>query len=537
LRDAGPSGYAAGVEGDDERELRRYRKLCLLVGAVYLVWWAAVEAMLPRAYNPLLGRLVVVVACWAVVGASYASAWVRRNIVLLWQASLWLLTAHYFYLFYENAGGIDWVVGSFITVTAVTLGMLSRRALLAYSAFTAALAIAVLVQLPALRHSVFVPGLLTVLLQANIGLHSRLGVLRDLTISKAHFELLFESTFEGVVIHVGGRIVQVNAAFVRVLGYERAELIGRDVRTIVHPDDLQLARDALAAGGESALELRCLRKDGTAVDLELRGKPFGREATSRQRLVTVEDVSERKRRAAELRRTNEALARSNLELQRFAHIASHDLQTPLRSIASFVDLLRSTYGGQLDARATDWLARVGGSVDQLQALIRDLLDYARIDTESRPFGTVAMSEAFERATGLLDAAIREAGATVTADPLPEVTGDRSELVQLLLNLLGNAIKYRGEAPPVVHVSVEERANEWLFTVRDNGIGIAPKHHQQIFEIFKRLHDQKQYPGTGIGLAIGRRVIDRHGGKIWVESEPGRGSAFFFTLAKRPGEPR
>jgi light-regulated signal transduction histidine kinase (bacteriophytochrome) len=134
-------------------------------------------------------------------------------------------------------------------------------------------------------------------------------------------------------------------------------------------------------------------------------------------------------------------------------------------------------------------------------------------------------------SSLLDAAMRDTKATITADELPEVIGVRSQLVQLLMNLVGNALKYRGAEAPRVHIGAQSRSDDWLFEVRDNGIGIAPKHHQQVFEIFRRLHDQKEYPGTGIGLAVCRRVVDRHGGKIWVESTPGEGSSFFFTIAK------
>ncbi|HEX4450140.1 MAG TPA: ATP-binding protein [Kofleriaceae bacterium] len=499
------------------RELWLYRRLGAFVGAVYLVWWAGVELLLPHAYNPLLGRLAVVAAIWAIAAASYASAWVARHIAVLWTCSLWLLTAHYFYLFYENTGDLNWIVGSFVTVTAVTLGMLSRASLLAYSAFATALSIGMVIALPELRHSVFVPGIMTVLLQANIGMSSRLRVVRDLAASNAHFQLLFDSTFEGVLIHEAGAIVQVNDALVRILGGDR------DALALVRADEHATSWP---------VELQFVRGDGTPIELELRGKSFshGRRA---QRLVTIEEVTERKQRAAELKRTNEALARSNLDLQRFAYVASHDLQTPLRGIASFVDLLRSTYGDGLDTQANDWLARIGRSVDHLQTLIRDLLEYSRVDAEPRAFEPIAMREVLDRATSLLELA----DATITAGELPEVTGDRSQLVQLLLNLLGNAIKYRSDAAPQVHVTAEDRGDDWLFAVRDNGIGIAPNHHQQIFEIFKRLHDQKAYPGTGIGLAICRRVVDRHGGMIWVESKPGDGSAFFFTLAKRMGAHR
>ena len=520
-----------------ERELRLYRRLCLLVGAVYLVWWVAVEVLLPRAYNPLPGRLGVVVAIWSIVAASYANAWVRLNIRALWMCGLWLLTAHYFYLFYENAGDINWVVGSFITVTAVSLGLMSRLSLVAYSAFAAALSIGLVVALPALRQSVFVPGLMTVLLQANIGLNSRLGVLRDLAASNDHFQLLFNSTFEGVLIHEGGRVVQVNDALLRILGFTRDEMVGRDALALVHEEDDRVAtREGLMAGESSPVELRYIRKDGSEVAVEVRGKPFA-HGKREQRLVTVEDVSERKQRATELQRTNEALARSNLDLERFASIASHDLQTPLRSIASFVDLLRSTYGDTLDAQAKDWFARTSNSVDHLQTLIRDLLEYSRVDTKPRAFDKVSMRDALDRATSLLDAAVLDAKATITADELPDVIGDRAQLVQLMTNLVGNAIKYRGLEAPRVHIAAQTRDDDWLFEVRDNGIGLAPKHHKQVFEMFKRLHDQKEYPGTGIGLAICRRVVDRHNGKIWVESKLGEGSAFFFTIARGSGNHR
>ncbi len=514
------------------RELRLYRGLGIFVGAIYLVWWAAVEAMLPHAYNPLPGRLAVVLAIWGIVVASYGVTWVRDHLRQLWIAGLWLLTAHYFYLFYENAGDTNWVVGSFITVTAVTLGLLSRLSLIAYSAFATVLSIALVIAIPSLRHSVFVPGLMTVLLQANIGLNSRLAVLRDLTASNAHFQLLFDSTFEGVLIHEGGRIVQVNDALVRILGLARGKLVGHDACAVLQADDPAVARDAMLHAS-SPVELRCTRTDGQAIYLEARGKPFVHGKRT-QRIVTIADITERKQRADELRRTNDALARSNLDLQRFAYVASHDLQTPLRSIASFVDLLGSTYGDTLDARGRDWLARTSKSVEHLQALIGDLLEYSRVEAEPRALEKVSMRDVLDRAISLLEGAVQDAHATITADDLPEVTGDRTQLVQLLLNLVGNAIKYRSAEAPRVHVVAQDRGEEWQFEVRDNGIGIATQYQQQVFEVFKRLHNHKEYPGTGIGLAICRRVVDRHGGKIWVESRPGEGSAFFFTIAKSGG---
>ena len=513
-----------------EREVRLNRGLCLFVGAIYLLWWLAVKALLPQAFNPFLGRFLVVLCIWGLVAGSYLSSAIRHHLRLLWVCGLWLVTAHYYYLFYRNAGEVNWIVGSFITVSAISLGLLSRASLSSYSLFAGVLSVALVIAIPALRQSVFLPGLLTVLLQANIGLQSRLNVIRNLAASNEHFELLFNSTFEGILIHEEGRIVQVNDVLLAMLGFSRAELLGREVLDITHPDRRAAVIERLKLEVLAPYQTKAIRKDGTVIDVEVQSKIFTHKKRA-SRLVTMQDISEQKQQATALQQSNEALERSNIDLQRFAYVASHDLQTPLRSIASFVDLLRSTYDQQLDEQGRDWLLRTSQAAKQLQTLIQDLLDYSRIDSQTRPFENVAVQEVLDRASSLLEAAVQESRAKITHGDLPKVMGDRSQLVQLMLNLIGNAIKYRGSDPPRIHITAESKGNEWSVSVSDNGIGIAPKHHQRVFEIFKRLHDSKQYPGTGIGLAVCRRVVSRHGGKIWVESESGTGSVFHFTIAK------
>jgi signal transduction histidine kinase len=235
------------------------------------------------------------------------------------------------------------------------------------------------------------------------------------------------------------------------------------------------------------------------------------------------------RRADELRRTNAALLQSNLDLQQFAYIASHDLQSPLRSIGGFMQMLQAQCADRLNEEAQDWIRRTVQAVQRLQTLILDLLAYARVDAQDRPFQQLHFRAAFDDAVAMLHASIRDAGADVTCGELPIVIGDHSQLVQLLENLIENALKYHSDAPPRVHVRAEQQGNEWLLSVRDNGIGIDPKYHDRIYDIFRRLHNQQEYPGTGIGLAVCRRVVSRHGGRIWVDSEPGRGSCFYFTL--------
>lgn len=241
------------------------------------------------------------------------------------------------------------------------------------------------------------------------------------------------------------------------------------------------------------------------------------------------------RKVAELKQSNEALTRSNLELQRFAYVASHDLQTPMRGVASFVELLRSRYADKLDAQANDWIDRIIGSVKHLQNLVRDLLEYSRVDARPQPFEAVNMREVFDQALSLMGETVHDAGTEVSCGELPLVMGDRTQLAQLMLNLIGNGLKYRGSVPPRVHVSAQLGAEGWVFAVRDNGIGIDAQFHERIFEVFQRLHGPKEYPGTGIGLAICRRVVHRHGGRVWVESEPGSGSVFYFTIPERKAD--
>jgi signal transduction histidine kinase len=245
-----------------------------------------------------------------------------------------------------------------------------------------------------------------------------------------------------------------------------------------------------------------------------------------------EEVQER---TAELAFSNEALQRSNIELQQFAYIASHDLQAPLRSISGFSQLLQKGYKGKLDEKADEWIGFVVDNVAQMQTLIQDLLAFSRVESKERQFEPVALRDAFEDAVKFLDPSIEEAGGEVICDELPTLNADRSQMAQLFQNLIGNGIKYANQQPPRVHLSSEKKDGEWIVSVRDNGIGIDSKHHESVFEIFRRLHTQQEYPGTGIGLAVCRRIVQRHGGRIWVESEPGMGSTFCFTMPEATTE--
>jgi light-regulated signal transduction histidine kinase (bacteriophytochrome) len=244
---------------------------------------------------------------------------------------------------------------------------------------------------------------------------------------------------------------------------------------------------------------------------------------------SMRDITERKETDEKLSQIMAELARSNTELERFAYVASHDLQEPLRMVASYTQLLARRYKGKLDADADEFIGYAVDGATRMQQLINGLLDYSRVGTRGKLFEPTDCEAVFSYAVANLKAAIKETDAVVEHAPLPTVVADATQMVQLFQNLIGNAIKFHSEKKPEVHVGAERDGTEWIFSVRDNGIGIDPQYFDRIFAIFQRLHGRGEYPGTGIGLAICKKIIERHKGRIWVESQPEKGATFYFTL--------
>ncbi|MDA8415498.1 MAG: ATP-binding protein [Betaproteobacteria bacterium] len=254
--------------------------------------------------------------------------------------------------------------------------------------------------------------------------------------------------------------------------------------------------------------------------------------TNRQRVIEFTDITESKRNQAELAAKTEELSRSNRDLEQFAYIASHDLQEPLRMVASYTQLLARRYQGKLDADADEFISYAVDGAERMQQLINDLLTFSRIGTRGSIHKPVDIEFILSRALFNLKNAIDETQAHITHDPLPHIPGDTTQLIQLFQNLIGNAIKFRNQDPVQIHIANRDKGKYWLFSVRDNGIGIPPEFAQQIFAIFQRLHSRQKYPGTGIGLALCKKIVERHNGQIWVEPSPeGSGSLFQFTLSK------
>jgi len=268
-------------------------------------------------------------------------------------------------------------------------------------------------------------------------------------------------------------------------------------------------------------EIEIVREDGTTSIAEMVVTETEWDWQSAL-FVSLRDITERKRAV-------EALERSNADLSEFAYIVSHDLQEPLRMVTGYCGLLEKRYGDQLDSKAGEFMSFIHDGAKRMELLIRDLLAYSRVQTKASPFFQIDLERVCNDAVVNLEVSIRESGAEVTVGKLPELRADPTQLVQVFQNLIGNAIKFRGEEPPKVQVSAELEEGKWTIRVSDNGIGIAPQYIERIFRVFQRLHTQSEYPGTGIGLAICRKVVERHGGQLWVESEEGRGSTFCFSL--------
>ena len=349
----------------------------------------------------------------------------------------------------------------------------------------------------------------------------------------AYNRSLIESSLDPLVtIAPDGKITDVNHATEAVTGRSRQELIGADFSDFfTDPEKAQRGyQQVFREGLVQDYELEVRSRDGRTTPVLYNASVYRDEGGAITGVfAAARDITERKRAEEALAQKARELARSNADLEQFAYVASHDLQEPLRTVANFTQLLARRYRGRLDQDADDYIDFAVDGATRMQTLIQDLLSYSRVGTRGKNFEPVDCNELLGRAMANLQETIVENTAFVVHEELPTVLADPSQLVQLFQNLIGNAIKFHGLEPPRVHVSAACEGTNWLFAVRDNGIGIDPQYADRVFVIFQRLHSREEYPGTGIGLALCKKIVERHHGKIWVESELGKGATFFFTL--------
>jgi PAS domain S-box-containing protein len=386
-----------------------------------------------------------------------------------------------------------------------------------------------------------------------------LGSARDMTelkeaeektrLAVAELGQIIDTAVDGIrVIDKDFNTIRVNETYCTISGASKDDSLSKKCHetfhsSVCHTPDCFLTR---IFGGETHIEqeVEKERTDGTMITCILTATPFmGSNGELIGIIEDYRDITDRKKTSDDLKHSVQDLSRSNEELEQFAYVASHDLQEPLRMVSSYVQLLEKRYKGKMDADADEFIEFAVDGANRMQVMINDLLSFSRIATRGEPFKPTDCEKVFDRAINNLQTAIEESSATVTHDPLPTITADRGQLAQLFQNLIGNANKFceRRETTPCIHVScerIEESAipvtksgidNGWIFSVKDNGIGIEPDHVERIFGIFQRLHTREQYSGSGIGLSVCKKIVERHGGNIWVESEVGKGSTFFFTL--------
>jgi PAS domain S-box-containing protein len=403
-------------------------------------------------------------------------------------------------------------------------------------------------------------------------LEQQAAVLRNqaATLQKAEqrFRSLLEAAPDAMIIcGSSGRIALVNSRTEAIFGYPRTELLDQHIRTLVprwHFEMLESPDEEPSQGlmkPGSASELDAVRRDGSTFPVEISLSPLevdgGLLITTAIRDITARKIAEQQRARAEeevrhlnshlehlnahleerVRERTEALLRSNDELAQFAYIASHDLQEPLRTVSLYTQLLARRYEDVVDGDGRKFMGYITDNATRMEHLIHDLLEFSRVDADAaNQFAATSCDAALDEALFNLQGRIEECSAKIERDPLPSVYGDRTQLSRLFLNLLINSIKYRHpDRPPRIRVSAEKHGSGWLISIEDNGIGIEPEYLEKVFGIFKRLHGRDN-PGTGMGLAICRKIVTRHGGKIWVESKPGAGSTFFFTLCKSQATP-
>lgn len=348
------------------------------------------------------------------------------------------------------------------------------------------------------------------------------------------FRLVFEAAPNGLLlVDAQGHIALANRRAEHLFEYAPGRLAGISVAALLPAGAREghaplmarvfAEREARPMG--AGRDIQALKSDGTTIPVEIGLSPIDLPEGPHV-LASVIDITDRQRRDDELRR-------SNADLEQFAYVASHDLQEPLRMVSSYTSLLAQRYKGQLDERADKYIFYAVDGAQRMQRLVADLLAYSRVGSEGKPMHEVDAEEVLAQVVHTLGPRLRETGGRVTAGPLPRVMADGGQLYQLFQNLVGNALKFHADAPPEVMVSATCTEGSCTFAVKDNGIGLDPRYADRIFQMFQRLHERGRYGGSGIGLAIAKRILERHGGRIWVDSAPGCGSTFYFTLRAAP----
>ena len=372
-------------------------------------------------------------------------------------------------------------------------------------------------------------------IQCNIrNITDRVRAEDAVSVSEVRYRRLFEAARDGILIldADSGQIVDVNTFIKEVLGYSHEELLDKKIWEIGVFKNIAASKEAFLdlqnKGFVHYENLPLETKDGRHISVEFVSNVY---LVDQKKVIqcNIRDITARVRAEDGLKQLAEELERSNKDLEQFAYVASHDLQEPLRMIAGYTQLIQQRYKDKLDEDANQFIYYTVDGVMRMQSLITDLLTYSRLNTSSEALKFVDCREVLNEVLATLKMTLEESGADIKLGPMPNIRADRTLLFQLFQNLIGNAIKFRSDKPPLINITATPQDKQWLFSVSDNGIGMEPQYLERIFVIFQRLHTQDKYAGTGIGLAICKKIVERHGGRIWAESQPGKGSTFYFII--------
>ena len=355
-----------------------------------------------------------------------------------------------------------------------------------------------------------------------------------------YLNALIETTPECIkTVGPDGTLFQMNPAGLEMVDADvESDVVGECVYDLIAPEDRERFRafnERICQGESGTLEFGIIGLEGTHRHMETHAAPLHRPDGSTVQVALTRDITDQIEREQQLAETVDQLQQSNDRLKQFAYAASHDLQEPLRMVSSYLQLLENGYKADLDEDAREYIDFAVSGADRMRAMVNDLLAFSRVEQGDKEFKSVDCNGVLDRVTDDLRVKIEENNAEISVESLPTIRADSEQLEQIFSNLVSNAIKYSGDEPPAVEITVEERTDHWVFAVADNGIGIDPEKTDRIFEVFKRLHHENEYPGTGIGLSLCQKIAENHGGDIWVDSEPGEGSTFFFTIPKQVAE--
>ncbi len=322
-----------------------------------------------------------------------------------------------------------------------------------------------------------------------------------------------------------------------MFGWSEDEVIGRNSGELLQSKIPNSSRDKSIEKMENESkydgEVYYRHKDGHYIPTYIRATTLTDEKGNITGVLSsMRDITDIKNREEKEQKFIEELTRSNVELERFAYVSSHDLQEPLRMVTLYSQLLERRYKDRLDSDSDDFIEYIVEGAQRMRLLIDGLLEYSRVNSQTTIFKKVDLETVLDAVIHNLKIIIDENNVSISHNNLPTISGDQNQMLQVFQNLISNAIKFHGSQPPKINISVKKNEKEWIIAVKDNGIGIDPKYQKQIFEVFKRLHTKQQYPGTGIGLSITQKIILQHGGQIWVESELGKGTTFYFTIPNK-----